>query len=144
MDNRFTISSSSNNIYFHDRKESEQRKEKQSRNAEEEGLFLVRERQWMYLGPIAATPIAHIAVTLYRDAKTPRQKQLIAGVGILGSSVMTLGMRLYLMSHAGYPGQEASVEKTRKRILEVSEQEKNEIVNPSIGKIAKQALRGFA
>lgn len=144
MDNRFTISSSSNNIYFHDRKESEQRKEKQSRNAEEEGLFLVRERQWMYLGPIAATPIAHIAVTLYRDAKTPRQKQLIAGVGILGSSVMTLGMRLYLMSHAGYPGQEASVENTRKRILEVSEQEKNEIVNPSIGKIAKQALRGFA
>jgi hypothetical protein len=144
MDNRFTISSSSNNIYFHDRKESEQRKEKQSRNAEEEGLFLVRERQWMYLGPIAATPIAHIAVTLYRDAKTPRQKQLIAGVGILGSSVMTLGMRLYLMSHAGYPGQEANVEKTRKRILEVSEQEKNEIFNPSIGKIAKQALRGFA
>ncbi|GFH44169.1 hypothetical protein CTEN210_00643 [Chaetoceros tenuissimus] len=144
MDNRFTISSSSNNDYFYDRKEWKPRKEQQNRNAEEEGLFFVRERQWMYLGPIAATPIAHIAVTLYRDAKTPRQKQLIAGVGILGSSVMTLGMRLYLMSHAGYPGQEASLEKTRERILEVSKEEKNEIVNPSIGKIVKQAMRGFA
>lgn len=144
MDDRFTISSSSTNSYIYGRKESEPGKEQQSRNTEEEGLFFVRERQWMYLGPIAATPIAHIAVTLYRDAKTPRQKQLIAGVGILGSSVMTLGMRLYLMSHAGYPGQEASLEKTRERILEVSEDEKNEIVNPSIGNIAKQALRGFA
>ena len=144
MDDRFTISSSSNNSYIYGRKESEPGKEQQNLNTEEEGLFFVRERQWMYLGPIAATPIAHIAVTLYRDAKTPRQKQLIAGVGILGSSVMTLGMRLYLMSHAGYPGQEASLEKTRERILEVSEDEKNEIVNPSIGNIAKQALRGFA
>ena len=144
MDDRFTISSLSNNSYIYDRKESEPGKEQQNLNTEEEGLFFVRERQWMYLGPIAATPIAHIAVTLYRDAKTPRQKQLIAGVGILGSSVMTLGMRLYLMSHAGYPGQEASLEKTRERILEVSEDEKNEIVNPSIGNIAKQALRGFA
>ena len=99
---------------------------------------------YCYSLPIAAIPIAHIAVTLYRDAKTPRQKQLIAGVGILGSSVMTLGMRLYLMGHAGYPGQEVSVEKTRGRILGVWEQEKNEIVIPSIGKISKQALSGFA
>jgi hypothetical protein len=43
------------------------------------------EHQWMCMGPILAAPIAHICVTLYRDAKTPRQKQLLFGVGIVGS-----------------------------------------------------------
>ena len=60
---------------------------------------IVRERQWMYLGPIVAAPLAHIAVTLYRSAKTPQQKQLILGVGVIGSTVTTIGMRLYLMAH---------------------------------------------
>jgi hypothetical protein len=103
----------------------------------------VRERQWMYLGPIAATPFAHIAVTLYRDAKTPRQKQLLLGVGILGSTAMTLGMRLYLMCHAGYPGQDMDPSVARQRVLEVSQEEKEHILNPSLGKIAKEAWRGF-
>ena len=103
----------------------------------------IRERQWMYLGPIAATPFAHIAVTLYRDAKTARQKQLLLGVGILGSTAMTLGMRMYLMCHAGYPGQEMDPTVAKQRILEVSQEEKEDILNPSIGKIAKEALRGF-
>ena len=38
---------------------------------------VIREIQYMYMGPILAAPIAHICVTLYRDAKTPRQKQLL-------------------------------------------------------------------
>mmetsp|Transcript_1461 Transcript_1461/g.2670 ORF Transcript_1461/g.2670 Transcript_1461/m.2670 type:complete len:117 (+) Transcript_1461:235-585(+) len=106
-------------------------------------LVHVRERQWMYLGPIAATPLAHIAVTLYRDAKTPKQKQLLLGVGILGSTALTLGMRLYLMCHAGYPGQDMDPNIAKARVLAVTEEEKEAILNPSVGKIAKEAFRGF-
>jgi hypothetical protein len=62
---------------------------------------MMRERQWLYLGPIMAAPIAHISVTMYRHAKTQRQRQLIVGVGIVGASVAGLGMRLGLMAHAG-------------------------------------------
>mmetsp|Transcript_14799 Transcript_14799/g.31056 ORF Transcript_14799/g.31056 Transcript_14799/m.31056 type:complete len:126 (+) Transcript_14799:228-605(+) len=104
----------------------------------------LRQRQWMYLGPIAATPIAHISVTLYREAKTQRQKQLLLGFGIVGSTIMTLGVRLYLMAHAGYPGQDASPEVTSKRIVEVrTEEEREAVVNPSLWTIAKEAMRGF-
>jgi hypothetical protein len=106
-------------------------------------LVHVRERQWMYLCPIAATPFAHIAVTLYRDAKTPRQKQLLLGVGILGSTALTLGMRLYLMCHAGYPGQEMDPSVAKARVLQVTEEEKRDILNPSVKKIAREAFRGF-
>lgn len=106
-------------------------------------LVQVRERQWLYLGPIAATPFAHIAVTLYRDAKTPRQKQLLLGVGILGSTALTLGMRLYLMYHAGYPGHDMDPNVAKTRVLEVTEEEKEKILNPSVGKIAREAFRGF-
>ena len=61
----------------------------------------MRDRQWIYLGPILAAPMAHIAVTSYRHAKTPLQRRLVLGVGILGSTVFSIGMRLALMDHAG-------------------------------------------
>ena len=101
----------------------------------------LRERQWMYLGPIAAAPLAHIAVTLYRDAKTPRQKQLILGVGVIGSTTLTLGMRLYLMYHAGYAGKE-TVPLDRYRTVH-SEAERKAIEDPGAATIAKEAFRGF-
>ena len=102
----------------------------------------LRQRQWMYLGPIAATPIAHICVTLYRDARTPRQKQLLLGVGILGATAATIGMRLYLMAHAGYPGSHhANV--VEREVVVKSEEERKRIQEPTVGTIVKEAFRGF-
>jgi hypothetical protein len=100
----------------------------------------------MYLGPIMAAPLAHIAVTLYRDAKTSRQKQLILGVGIIGSTVMTLGMRMYLMYHSGYPGGNSlggNPEIAKTRIRQVTEEERRAITNPDAKEILRQAFRGF-
>ena len=102
---------------------------------------LVRERQWMYLGPIIAAPIAHVSVTLYRSAKTQRAKQLLFGVGIVGSTIATLGMRLYLMHHAGYPGGPNVHASSREK--EVTMEEKKAIENPSLLKVAKESFRGF-
>ena len=104
---------------------------------------VVRERQWIYLGPIMAAPLAHIAVTMYRSAKTPRQKTLILGVGVIGSTVMTLSMRLSLMAHCGYPGMEAP-HLAQGRTKTVSLAEKAEIERPNAAKQFKEALRGFA
>lgn len=101
----------------------------------------VRKTQWMYLGPIVAAPLAHICVTLYRDAKTPRQKQLLFGIGIIGSSVATLGMRLYLMNHAGYPGSHHADVINRELVLTVSEKEA--LDNLPLKEKAKEILRGF-
>lgn len=50
-------------------------------------LRRVRERQWVYLGPIAAAPLAHIAVSLYQATKSPQHKKIIMGVGVVGSTV---------------------------------------------------------
>jgi len=101
----------------------------------------IRERQWMYMGPIIAAPLAHIAVTLYRDAKTPRQKQFLLGVGIIGSTVATIGMRLYLMHHAGYAGSHHADVTSREHVVTPEERERME--NPSIRKVMKEAFRGF-
>jgi hypothetical protein len=103
---------------------------------------IVRERQWMYLGPIVAAPLAHIGVTFYRSAKTVQQKQLILGIGIIGSTVMTIGMRLWLMAHAGYPGMEAP-HLAQSRIKQVTLEEKEEIERPSVAKQVKEVFRGF-
>lgn len=100
----------------------------------------VRERQWIYLGPIMAAPIAHICVTLYRDAP-PRQKKYLLGVGIIGSTVCTVGMRLYLMGHAGYAGGVNTQMSEREKL--VSAEEKREMENPSVKTIVRGAFRGF-
>ena len=103
----------------------------------------VRQRQWLYLGPILAAPLAHIAVPFYREAKTQKQRQLILGIGVIGSTVLTLSMRLYLMAHAGYPGKDDATT-IQSRIVEVrTKEEKDEVVNPSTSTIAKEIWRGF-
>ena len=102
----------------------------------------VRERQWVYLGPILAAPLAHIAVTLYRDygSKSARARTILIG-GIVGCSAMTLGMRLYLMHHAGYPGGPNWT--MAERVKVVSPEEKEAIQNPSFGTVLKEAFKGF-
>jgi hypothetical protein len=100
----------------------------------------VRERQWIYLGPILAAPLAHIGVTLYRSAKTARQRQLLVAA-IVGSTLSTIGMRLALMHHAGYPGGTNAGMADRERLVPLNE--KREIENPSMGKILREAFRGF-
>lgn len=103
----------------------------------------VRRRQWMYLGPILAAPLAHIAVPFYREAKTQKHRQLILGIGVIGSTFLTLSMRLYLMAHAGYPGKDDATT-IQSRIVEVrTKEEKDEILNPSTSTIAKEIWRGF-
>lgn len=87
-----------------------------------------------------AAPIAHICVTLYRDAQ-PRQKKYLLGVGIIGSTVCTVGMRLYLMSHAGYAGGENAHASDREKVVSV--EQKRQMENPSVTTIVKEAFRGF-
>ena len=111
-------------------------------NTDDVVLARVRQRQWMYLGPIAAAPVAHIAVTLYRSAKTPLQRQWILGIGIIGSTIGTIGMRLYLMAHAGYSG--GPNHQMSSRELVVTEAQKRRLENPDTQTILKEALRGFA
>lgn len=107
---------------------------------EQEVLTRVRERQWLYLGPIIAAPIAHVCVTLYRDAP-PQQKKYLLGVGIIGSTVCTVGMRLYLMGHAGYAGGENKHVVGREKL--VTAEQKKQMENPSAKTIVKEAFRGF-
>lgn len=101
----------------------------------------VRERQWIYLGPILAAPMAHIAVTLYRSAKTPFQKQMLLWGGIVGTTTVTIGMRLYLMVHAGYAGGPNRGMERREKV--VTAEEKRRMENPTVGTILREAFRGF-
>ncbi len=112
-----------------------------SASEEAHALARVRERQWIYLGPILAAPVAHIAVTLYKSAKTPLHKRWILSVGIVGSTVGTVGMRLYLMAHAGYPGGPNYQMASREKV--VTEEERKIIENPNLRSILKEAFRGF-
>jgi hypothetical protein len=102
----------------------------------------VRERQWMYLGPIMAAPFAHFAVTLYRDAKTPQQKRLVLLGGVGGFTCLSLGMRLYLMVHAGYPGSSRVGLQGRERVVHTLEEQK-QIQEPTSTEIMRKALQGF-
>jgi len=102
----------------------------------------VRTRQWVYLGPILAAPLAHMAVSMYRKAKTPMQKRLVIGVGVVGSTCLSLGMRLYLMHHAGYAGAPSGTE-IDSRVKVVDADEKDRILNPGMWDIFREALRGF-
>jgi hypothetical protein len=106
-------------------------------DTDKEVLHRVRERQWMYLGPILAAPIAHISVSLYKSAKTPRQKQLLMGVGIIGSTALTLSMRMYLMYHAGYPGGDGKGLAEREKLVTL--EQKRKMDKPT----AAEIFRGF-
>ncbi|KAL3910064.1 MAG: hypothetical protein SGARI_002301 [Bacillariaceae sp.] len=97
-------------------------------NEEEHAQAMVRERQWIYLGPILAAPLAHIAVTLYQSAKTPAQRRLFLGIGVVGSTV-------------GYPGGPNYHAANRERV--VSKAERKNIQNPNAQTILKEALKGF-
>ncbi|CAM9492172.1 unnamed protein product [Phaeothamnion confervicola] len=66
-----------------------------------------RAPRWLYLGPIVAAPSAHIAVSIYRHAKSPQMRALILWGGIVGSTVGGIATRLWLMRDAGYPGAES-------------------------------------
>lgn len=103
-------------------------------------LYRVRERQWMYLGPIAAAPLAHIGVTLYRSAVTPFQKKCVVG-GVVATTILAVGMRLVLMVHAGYPGGPNSAMVQRERI--VTMEEKTRMEQATTLDIVKAAAKGF-
>eukprot|EP00307_Rebecca_sp_RCC1486_P004478 CAMPEP_0119410482 /NCGR_PEP_ID=MMETSP1335-20130426/3490_1 /TAXON_ID=259385 /ORGANISM="Chrysoculter rhomboideus, Strain RCC1486" /LENGTH=92 /DNA_ID=CAMNT_0007435015 /DNA_START=44 /DNA_END=322 /DNA_ORIENTATION=+ len=90
-----------------------------------------------------AAPLAHIAVSTYRHAKTPLQRQLIIGFGIVGASVMSVGMRLYLMCHAGYPGGDMSADVIRQRTHTVVEQDAAAKTQPTTLQILREAAKGF-
>ena len=96
----------------------------------------------MYLGPIMAAPLAHISVSLYRTAKTPRAKAMVLGVGVLGATGLSVGMRMYLMVHAGYAGG-TPAEAVQHRVHTVHHDEVQRVQNPSYLKVLKEALRGF-
>ncbi|KNC85589.1 hypothetical protein, variant [Sphaeroforma arctica JP610] len=94
-----------------------------------------------------AAPLPHIGVTSYRLAKTDHGKALVIGVGILGTTALSLGMRGYLMYHAGYAGgsgmNNLSEDQVRKRMATVSTEEGSQIENPSANAVLKEALKGF-
>jgi len=99
------------------------------------GQGSLRERQWIYLGPIIAAPLAHIAVTSYRYAKTPLQRRFVIGVGVAGTTAFSFVMRLVLMDHAG---------KLFIQFLYVSCSLEKKIRNSFIGKITAEFLAGYA
>ena len=107
------------------------------------GQVRYRKLRYLYLGPILAAPLAHIGVTLYRGAKTPLQKRRIFIYGILGSTCLTVGARLWLMYDAGYPGSAITEETARQRVGLASESEMKAVKNPSLWKIVCEAMRGF-
>jgi hypothetical protein len=84
------------------------------------------------MGPILAAPIAHLCVTLHRDLKT---EAIALGVGIVGSTVATVGMRVWSKSHAGYPGSHNSRVNQREKL--VSLEEKRATENLSFATIGK-------
>jgi hypothetical protein len=141
--------------------------QQQEQQHEQDHLYRVRERQWIYLGPIAAAPLAHIGVTLYGSSlknesgrrgsssttsstttsrralwMIPQQtkRQILVG-GIAATTVLTIGMRLYLMVHAGYPGGPNQQMAERERI--VTKDEKYKLEHASTMEIAKAAAKGF-
>ena len=106
----------------------------------------LRRAQWIYLGPLMAAPLAHIAVSGYRHAKTPFQKRAVLFGGVAGATAFSLGMRLYLMSHAGYAGGDISQEEESRRAITVSRDEKDEVLRKSlrVENIVKEASKGLA
>lgn len=103
----------------------------------------MRERQWMYIGPIAAAPLAHVAVSSYRHAKTDLQRRLVLGVGVVGITVASIAVRLSLMGHAGYPGGDIDDKVAAQRSRVMSEEDRADVQEASAGTIIREAGRGF-
>lgn len=103
----------------------------------------LREQQWMYIGPIAAAPLAHVAVSSYRHAKTNFQRRMVLGVGVVGVTAASIAVRLTLMGHAGYPGGDIDDQVAAQRTRVLTEEERAKDAGPSVGKIIREAGRGF-
>eukprot|EP00977_Amphora_coffeiformis_P010143 scaffold2363_cov159-Amphora_coffeaeformis.AAC.5 len=81
----------------------------------------VRQEQWKYWAPVAVAPVPYVCVSLYRNAKTPRAKQLLLGVGMVGIPIVTYAARVYLMSNTGYNNeQDMEASKRRGNALDLS------------------------
>jgi|Transcript_16054 hypothetical protein len=113
-----------------------------SKQASERQVRL-REQQWMYIGPIAAAPLAHVAVSSYRHAKTDFQRRLVLGVGVVGVTLASFAVRLSLMGHAGYPGGDIDKQVAAQRSKVMTEDERRHAEGPSMGTIIREAGRGF-
>src|SRR4051794_32229104 len=68
--------------------------------------------QWLYLVPVAGAPLAHFAVT--SAAQWPRRRRFFLAL-VAAATVTAVGNRLFLMGHAGYPGEEGGVPAERFR-----------------------------
>jgi hypothetical protein len=69
----------------------------------------LRKRQWIYLLPVMGAPLAHMFVSglaSYPKKKQYAVKRNIMITGIVVSTATMIWNRLWLMSHAGYPGAE--------------------------------------
>lgn len=154
-----------------------QQQQQQPLPPQQDHLYRVRERQWIYLGPIAAAPLAHIGVTLYGSSwndekkrgdhrgklnsssssnsstssrtksswmrlptQTTTKRTILVG-GIAATTILTIGMRLYLMVHAGYPGGPNPQMANREHF--VTRDEKYKMEHASTMEIAKAAAKGF-
>lgn len=104
---------------------------------------VMRERQWVYLGPIFAAPAAHIAVSLYKRAKTPGGRRLLLWGGVVGATVGSISMRLYLLHDAGLPGGEGDAESTARLATVSSARESEAIANPGWATVLKEMVKGM-
>ena len=103
---------------------------------------MLRERKWVYLGPIMAAPLAHFAVSTFRLAKTRRAKVAIAVGGVLGATSLSVGMRLFFMADASFVG-DKTVEDRFVETASIDSNQREEILKPSAWQIFKEAIKGF-
>ncbi len=73
-----------------------------------------------------------------RRAATPLGKRLVLGVGVVGTSLATVGMRMYLMVDAGYTGAGDADADKHARVVKGPAHEQ------SLFQVMKDALKGFA
>mmetsp|Transcript_103366 Transcript_103366/g.287903 ORF Transcript_103366/g.287903 Transcript_103366/m.287903 type:complete len:109 (+) Transcript_103366:182-508(+) len=104
----------------------------------------LRERQWLYIGPIAAAPIAHIAVTMYRSSRSPLQRRMLLGFGVVGGTALAVGMRLALMRHSAEPHVDPRAAASRVVHVQAGDEAgRRSVEAPALGTVLKEAARGF-
>ena len=70
-------------------------------------------------------------------------KNLVLGVGVVGSTFATVGMRMYLMAHSGYTGPgdgDGDDDGRRQRLVAASAA----VADPTLTEVLKHAVKGFA